>query len=439
MTLRKSILLILIFLGLCAIGASVYLQYGKPYMREIELQKQDEIRITDLGTLDAVFETILASNATTTLGNADTVYISIPSTHSDCSDLDLPSLPDGWMYHCATAERYEKSDGTGWLPANLDLASLPINPINSAETLNYYSFVTSPAGWSQASTTVATSTPASPKATTGQATSTLLRQGYEGQATSTAPSNSSGQEATSTQYVLTAVLDSKKYLTEKAQTDGGTDPIRYEMGSDLQLWIRSSGLIVYLPLRETDAYVARDLSGNNIEAKIVNTPAWVSTEKIYGLKFDGINDYIDIPVGTLYKSTGISFGIITEDERDEVIISSLKFISEEKGHDGYVIHKRADGTIVADLFVKSYKPILSLSSKNVNDGKYHSIRIYFTSGKNQMYTDNELISRADIEFSFEEVPNTGNTNIGRYNYLPTIRNYFGGMLNEIRISNLSDT
>src|SRR3989344_4007372 len=242
MNLRKPILLILIFLGLCAIGVSAYLQYGKPYMLEVEVQKQDEMRIADLGALDTALQTILTLNATTTLGHANTVYISIPSANPDCSDLELPSLSDGWSYHCAPSPALTNTDGTGWLPFAVDIATLPIDPINNPDTLNYYSFVTD-------STSLIASTSPSVASSTEASTS---RKKNSKVATTTA--TSTVEVSTTTQYVLTAVLDSKKYLTEKAQTDNGTDPIRYELGSpnshSSSLWAQAPGLIGYWPINE---------------------------------------------------------------------------------------------------------------------------------------------------------------------------------------------
>ncbi len=85
-------------------------------------------------------------------GLIDTVYISIPYAEPDCgyssgNPLDLPLLPSGWNYHCASKENYRKTDGLGWVPVNMmtetnefQLSSLPIDPLNDASDSFYYSY-----------------------------------------------------------------------------------------------------------------------------------------------------------------------------------------------------------------------------------------------------------------------------------------------------------
>jgi len=83
------------------------------------------------------------------MGSANTVYVSLPSANSNCSDLGLPSLPAGWSYHCSNSTNLQKTDSTGWIPINFTqisfgnvLQSLPVDPINTTSTGNYYIYVT---------------------------------------------------------------------------------------------------------------------------------------------------------------------------------------------------------------------------------------------------------------------------------------------------------
>ncbi|MBP6931554.1 MAG: hypothetical protein KBB62_02420, partial [Candidatus Pacebacteria bacterium] len=175
---KETALKTLIILGIIAICVSLYIQYGKPYIKELSLEKQDQVRIKDLDTLDGIIKEIASSSATQTMGKENIIYISIPSDDPNCSNLELPSTPDSWSYHCSNLSDYKKTDGSGWIPINFKgkISQLPVDSINNLKTLNYYSYVT----------------------------------------------NSTNE------HVLTSGLSSTKHLIEKAQTDKGIDDIRYE-------------------------------------------------------------------------------------------------------------------------------------------------------------------------------------------------------------------
>jgi hypothetical protein len=111
---KNTILAVLITLGIVAVGISAYIKYAMPYLQEITLEKVDGERIQDLDTLNESLKEMEISVATST------VYVSLPSDDSACKTIsDLPSLPDGWTYHCASETDYKNSNGTGWIPLNL--------------------------------------------------------------------------------------------------------------------------------------------------------------------------------------------------------------------------------------------------------------------------------------------------------------------------------
>lgn len=217
---KTTILTCAILLGIVAIGISAYVRYELPYKHELALEKLDGQRIRDLDSLNGVLQDVMLNDPEDASGTPNTVYISIPSDSPTCSDLNLPSLPQGWQYHCVTQSNLINLSGTGWIPINfpfletLKIPALPVDPINNADTLNYYAFVM----------------------------------------------NNTGGPIP---YALTGVLDSKKYIAEKAQTDGGTDPIRYELGSNFYLWADAQGLVGDWPMnRITTNNMLPDASGN---------------------------------------------------------------------------------------------------------------------------------------------------------------------------------
>lgn len=198
---KNTVLKMLIATGIFAILLSLYTQYGKPYLNERALEKQDAIRIRDIDALSLAVQDVLKASSTAYLGEPNTVYISIPSDDPTCANLDLPSLPEGWSYNCASQENYKKADGTGWVPVDLTntVSILPVDPSDTPNTLNYHSYV-----------------------------------------------------ASTSEYSLSTTLDSKRLLVEKAREDLGTDDTRYEKGSPLHkaLLEKASLLVKYISFDE---------------------------------------------------------------------------------------------------------------------------------------------------------------------------------------------
>lgn len=206
-------------------------------------QSRDVKRIGDVRAIDDAIATALANNPNIQQGTAQTVYVSIPDTASNCPTVSaaLPVLPGGWSYRCALDADLEKTDGTGWLPIDFDalpakspLSMLPIDPKNNASEGLYYAYI--PGG----------------------------------------------------SYTISAALESDKYLTESGPRDDGYDPGRFEQGSDLKLLATAQRLIGYWPMNEGSGTVVGDLSGRGHDGVFATgTPTW-TTGKIGGaLSFSG--------------------------------------------------------------------------------------------------------------------------------------------------------
>lgn len=110
---------------------------------------RDGQRISDLSNLHTVIGKYLFSyTRDRSLGEVNTVYISLPDTDPECANLSLPTLGGGWTYACVTQENLYNIDGTGWLPVNIaevplaGIAVLPIDPENNVSGGLYYRYVT---------------------------------------------------------------------------------------------------------------------------------------------------------------------------------------------------------------------------------------------------------------------------------------------------------
>jgi hypothetical protein len=247
---------------------------------ELLKQSRDATRMSDLGSINQALS-VLESQGITTFGSANTVYISIPdpslsgSATSNCSSMGLPTLPSGYSYQCVSSDNLRKVDGTGWIPAAfssasaLSFTSLPVDPINSTSTGQYYTYVTG-GSWD-----------------------------------------------------LSASFESSKYKlgggSDKASTDGGSYPDLYEVGSNKKLLPVDYGdtsLVGYWPLNEGTGTTAYDKSGKGNNGTITNSPTWATwiTGSSIALQLNGQavnpynNGYVSLS-GVQAFGTNFSFSI----------------------------------------------------------------------------------------------------------------------------------
>jgi hypothetical protein len=233
--------------GILAIALSVYVRYGVPYLELRANEKLDRSRVADMDALSQYAGKLTGSNPGVTLGTPKTVYLSLVSSHADCSDLSLPALPTGWSYHCSDSSRVANADGTGWVPfdfsANAAFAGtvqkLPVDSVNDPSSFAYYAFVTD-------------------KVFSGG--------------------------VTTTQWVFSAPLLTSKYRALVAEEKSGTDPFRYEVGNNLRLWAEARGLLAYWPLNEGEGGTIHDRSGNALDGEMIGFSGW---QKDGSFKFAG--------------------------------------------------------------------------------------------------------------------------------------------------------
>jgi prepilin-type N-terminal cleavage/methylation domain-containing protein len=144
---------LLIVIAIIAIISTVLFVILNP--AELLSESRDANRLSDLETIDksiAVYETQTSGIPP---GSSTVAYISIPdavatTTAGDhCEGLGLPALPSPWVYHCANPNAYKNTDGTGWIPFNLNaipstqsIQVIPSDPKNQTSTGLYYTYTT---------------------------------------------------------------------------------------------------------------------------------------------------------------------------------------------------------------------------------------------------------------------------------------------------------
>ncbi|MCL5257962.1 MAG: prepilin-type N-terminal cleavage/methylation domain-containing protein [Patescibacteria group bacterium] len=139
---------ILIVFAIFAILAVIIILYMKPAL--IFAKSRDVRRVQDLKNINEALNVFAADYPAASMGNANTVYISLPDSSATCSSWtsQLPILPLGWSYNCVATSTLGKTDGTGWIPVNfandmmIALSAFPIDPTNQPPY--YYSYVTDP-------------------------------------------------------------------------------------------------------------------------------------------------------------------------------------------------------------------------------------------------------------------------------------------------------
>ncbi|MEI7720246.1 MAG: LamG-like jellyroll fold domain-containing protein [bacterium] len=357
---KERILKALVLLGLIAIAVSLYIQYGAPYLHEHSLQKLDEKRIDDLNSLNGTLQEILKTNSKVSFGNSNTVYVSIPSNNPTCTDLNLPSLPDAWQYHCVATSTLQNTDGTGWLPVALtNISSLPTDPINNQS--QHYSFIT-------------------------------LNKRYE----------------------LSAQIGSQKYVAI-SESDRGSDPLGYEIGDNLQLLGQATGLVMSFPY-EPDAtpttlfslkYPAQkiEIDGFRVTSKNLVLTMWVKLAQSDTESYElveapksfilyGYNTHTDLDIfGSIYGSARKQIfagdvGSINYNEWHQVglFYGSLRI----NGKNTLVIANIIDGELIDPTTVSS-STTLTFDSIIINKRKTYSGTI----GNLRIY--NSPLTASDIE------------------------------------------
>lgn len=149
---RKSFTLIelLVVLALVAILSVVVVMTLNP--AELIKQARDSNRLSDLATINTALNLFSADVTSGFTGTSTVVYVSIPDTSPTCANLGLPALPTStvvWTYNCVTSSNLRNINSTGWIPVNFQrissnspISQLPVDPINTTSSGNYYTYVT---------------------------------------------------------------------------------------------------------------------------------------------------------------------------------------------------------------------------------------------------------------------------------------------------------
>ncbi len=248
---------LLVVIAILAVLMSVVVIAINP--TEMLKKTRDTKRVSDFDNLRTALNLYQSEIASFPFSVCDgtKIYVSLPSNNSNCSDLNLSSLPSGYTYQCSTIDNYRKINGTGWIPLNLasisvgsPLSTLPIDPKNTNTDSLYYTFY-----------------------------------------------------CNQDEYILTTYVEAqsngpKGGLNALTIQDGGPDPYLYELGTSL--FISPLKPVGSWSFEEGSGTTAYDSSGNNNHGTLKNGPTWTTGQVNGALNFDGVDDFVSIGTGTNY-------------------------------------------------------------------------------------------------------------------------------------------
>ncbi len=218
-------------------------------------QGRDSRRMSDLNKINSALD-LYQVNLGQPLPQDNTIYVSLPDSSPTCAGHNLPPLNPGWFYACKTSANYKNTNGTGWIPinfSNLSQASfdkIPVDPRNTKPY--YYTYVPG--------------------------------------------------------RLLTAGIESVKFLRDVAAKDGGTDSTRYEMG-DVNIANESvEDPIAYWKFDEGSGTTTSDSSGSNYSGTLISGPTWATGASCKSgacLLFNGTNSYVQ--VNNFWSSIGDNY------------------------------------------------------------------------------------------------------------------------------------
>ena len=146
---------LLVVIAIIAILAVVVVLTLNP--QQLLEQSRDSNRVASLSTVNTAVA--FAKSEGLSLGTPGIAYISIPdptltgNQTSTCASLGLPAIAST-TYQCVSRANVENDNGTGWipiafssLPGGFSLGALPIDPVNTSSSNEYFVYTTNGSGY----------------------------------------------------------------------------------------------------------------------------------------------------------------------------------------------------------------------------------------------------------------------------------------------------
>ncbi len=359
---------------------------------ELLKQARDSARLSDINTINKALALYQVDNPQGAFGTASTTYISYPDSSSSCANIGVSTstIASGYALACSASLSYQKIDGTGWIPVNLSaitggapISQLPKDPVNTTSSNNYYIY-----------------------------------------------------HGNSSNWAITALLESQKYLAQSAEKDGGYDPGRFEKGSSLALISEGEGLVGWWDFEEgLGSTTSTDKSGNSNNGAWNGTGTHYADGKVgmYAGSFNGTNDYL---TATHNASLNISspYAISLWIRLNSVSDQHHRFINKGNLANGFwtFLHEQNSQFRSQPFFGGGYQTAGLFSATVPLAGQWYHFAV--TSNKNTayFYINGSLEDTSTETYDATLPTNTNPLSIGRSEIWDTGNNHYGS-LDDVRI------
>ena len=379
---------LLVVLAIIAVLAIVVILTLNPV--ELFKQARDSNRLTDSASMKTALGVAVLDLGAAGMGSSSVIYLSLPdasatSTAGDqCQGLGLTAPPSGWSWHCASPTTYRNVDGTGWMPINFSslstgspLSSLPVDPINSVSSGNYYFYV-----------------------------------------------------ASSTGYAFAVPFESQKQKNTAAG-DGGYDPARFETGTNLALIAKAEGLTGLWTFDEGAGSKLLDSSGNNASGTWVGTAGgangtYYTTGKVgtYAGYFNGTDNQVAMSNATSAPTQQL-FTAVTLMGWAQITSASLNTVIFGQTGLNYAIANTPGGNQFT-FFIHDGSNKANVSNASSYFGAWHHFAGVFDGVSMFFYIDGNLVAtKASSSFA-----DTGSTFTGVFGVNDT--GFWPGLVDDVR-------
>jgi len=182
---------------------------------------------------------------------------------------------------------------------------------------------------------------------------------------------------------------------------------------------------------------AFDSSPNNNHGTLINGTIWTPATQLsgssYAAQFDGINDYIVVPDSSSLEPQNqitIEFWI-------KIYVLNTRHIIDKTPatpNQGYLVSIGSGGQVQFTL--NNAGNAVLISNNQLSSGQWHHIAAVYNGNTMKIFIDG-VQDPATLSYSAQINPNTSSLYIGRDHPGQGNNNYFNGLLDELRISNIA--
>lgn len=193
--------------------------------------------------------------------------------------------------------------------------------------------------------------------------------------------------------------------------------------------------VCYLKFDEGKGDVLKDASGAENDGEINGEPEWVKGKFGYALKFDGVDDYVELPFvlpATAQKMTiecWVNPATLTRPEWETVILN--KRVSKTS----WSLYQTQDAKIGFTVWAGDPGPAYAVSTSKISENTWHHIVVTYDGANTiKIYLNGELCaSKTDVQkVQDNEDPTTNKIMIAKGG---NPKRFFSGMIDEVKIYN----